>query len=273
LAELPNDTAADHPAAADENLGHETHAPTSNATAPESLPPAIRRAPPNLIPVKLVDGRQPFPVLAMLVLTSTPRAGEGILIDIQGRKAVYKISFVTFNPYDSDAHVTLGCIPDDGNNNTTNSVDQNLKIRMDDVIKWQLTIYDRGQTFSNAIMFAGYAGVFALWSFTRQQLTETSVSIVALLVGISLFVYISWELYTMIIRALAAHRFVKLVNKAPTEFFDLFAKNEKLDQAIVANTSRMWKAVVLVCGLGAYGGGIILLYNVFANLFHLRQWP
>ena len=76
------------------------------ATAPRPLPHAI---PHN--PVRVVDSRSPYAPLAMIWLTTVPRPGDLITIDLAGRRVSYKVAFVNFEPYDNDAQVTLGCSP------------------------------------------------------------------------------------------------------------------------------------------------------------------
>ena len=63
------------------------------ATAPRPLPHAI---PHN--PVRVIDSRSPFAPLAAIWLTTVPRPGDGITIDLSGRRVVYKVDTVIFDP-------------------------------------------------------------------------------------------------------------------------------------------------------------------------------
>ena len=120
---------------------------------------------------------------------------------------------------------------------------------------------------------AGYAGLFGLWTFAKPVLTDKTTDVIGFLLGLSLFIYISWELYSMIVRANGAYKFVELVNKEPSDFFAKFGINEKHNQAMTARFALRWRLVVVSAGLLAYSGGLLLLYNILANLFRLSPWP
>src|SRR5271155_2348828 len=85
--------------------------PPSQEQQPPSASPPPRPHTYPFIPVKVVDGRPPFAPLATLHLTAVPRPGDGIRIDLAGRRIGYKVDFINFEPYDDTAHVTLGCSP------------------------------------------------------------------------------------------------------------------------------------------------------------------
>ena len=73
-----------------------------------------------------------------------------------------------------------------------------FKERMENFVKSQLQLFESAQAYSNAII-AGYAGFFGIWSLTKNNLTKNTVDVVAILIGLSLFIYVSWEIYGMIL--------------------------------------------------------------------------
>ena len=150
--------------------------------------------------VNVVEGRSPFPRLGFLKLAALPRPGDIITLETSTGRHNYRVSFVNFDPY-QEFQITLGCLPSEVEASANAGDTRSLKERMDEVIKWQMQVFERGQAFSNAMVVAGYAGIFGLWTFARPVLTDRTTDVVALLVGTSLFVYISWSLYEMIVRA------------------------------------------------------------------------
>lgn len=222
--------------------------------------------------VRIVDSRPPFPVLALLKLAALPRPGDLILIETSLGRRNYRVQFVNFDPF-LEFQVQLGCLPVEEQTPASETSDASLKERMENVVKWQLQVFERGQMYSNTIVVAGYAGIFGIWSFARPSLTSVTTDLVVLLIGVSLFIYISWTLFEMIVRANATHRFARLISKQPTEVFQLFGENMKTDQIITARMAKLWKPVVASAGFLAFAAGLILLVNVFANLVGWRQWP
>lgn len=61
-------------------------------------------------------------------------------------------------------------------------------------------LYDRAHAYTNAIILAGYAAFFAIWSFTRDMVPDRPELLAALLMTISCAVFVGWELLQMISR-------------------------------------------------------------------------
>ncbi len=140
------------------------------------------------IPVKVVDGRSPFAPLATLTLTAVPRPGDLITIDLAGRRVSYKVEFVNFEPYDTTAHVTLGCSP-----SQPTAVVQSDPAKISEFIQSQEQVFQKLEAYSKTIITLGYAGLFAIWAFVKDYLSLRAALTTALLVGFSLMVYIAWE--------------------------------------------------------------------------------
>lgn len=135
--------------------------------------------------------------------------------------------------------------------------------------------YDRAATYTNLIIFAGYAGTFTLWSFTKDYLPETAAIAIALMVGISLFVFCGWEVYKMIYTSKSLRRktLILLQGLHPAEF-EKAMNNEKV-KAENENIKlyRYWVFIlVLTIPLG-FGGALLMFYNYMANLIGLPYWP
>jgi hypothetical protein len=232
---------------------------------------ATNLPPTNVVRVHLLDARPPCPVLAEYVLVSVPRPGDLIKVMIgNNRFAVYKIEFVNFDPFNK-VQIALGCTVSD---NTGHELDDNkMKERMDAAVKSQIQIFDRAQAYSNAIVVAGYAGIFGVWTFTKGTLTPHATDLIAILIGVSLLLYISWEIYSMVIRAVTANRYFKLISKSPMEYFKLAAEYEADARSVSAHTMVIWKSILFPTIGTAYLGALLLLYNAAARMLGLPQWP
>jgi hypothetical protein len=118
----------------------EKQAPSPPAPAPQPQP-AFR--------FRIIDGRPPFQDLAYLTLPTTPRPGDHINLLISTGKALFRVDFVNFEPA-AEFPVLVGCTP--AGSNVSGLSNNDLRQRMDDVVKWQLQVIERGQTFSNAMV-------------------------------------------------------------------------------------------------------------------------
>jgi hypothetical protein len=185
---------------------------------PTEVPKIEEKVAPNKegrIPVLIVDSRSPFPELALYTLDAIPRRGDLINIAITGKLVGYKVDFVTFNPFNEGHQITLGCSFFSAPTIAAAGEPVDLKERMDQVVKAQIQVFEKAQAYSNALMLGGYAGIFAVWTFSRDVLTPRTTNAAIVLVGVSLILYVSWEIFGVIQRASGAARFLALVDKSP----------------------------------------------------------
>jgi hypothetical protein len=225
----------------------------------------------SYILARVIDARSPFPLLALFKLAALPRQGDLINVQVStGAMVGYRVEFINFNPA-LEYQVTIGCLPPEAVAPSPSADD--LKERMDNVVKSQLQVFERAQAFSNAMILAGYAGIFGLWSLSKDALTRTTIDVVALLVGVSLIIYVTWEIYGMIMRANSGFRFQKLIGKQPAEFFKLAVDYDTEQRKIGARVAVHWRFAVIPSIVLAYIGALILIYNFAANLLGMRLWP
>jgi len=224
------------------------------------------------IPILFVDASQPFPELALYMLDALPRPGDIINIAINGKLVGYTVAFVNFNPFNERTQITVGCSYTAPRNAATTGPLE-LKERMDQAVKSQIQIYEKAQAYSNAMMLVGYAGIFALWTFAKGALTTRTTSAVIVLVGVSLLLYVSWEIYGMIHRATAGAKFLALLDKAPNEFFQILEQQDVENRRLAGRYIIAWRIIIVPTIFTAYVGALMLIYNAVANIFGFTQWP
>ena len=66
------------------------------------------------------------------------------------------------------------------------------KKALDAMVDMQSKILDKAIAYTNLIMIGGYAGIFAIWSATRKDLSPKMNIAVALAAGVSLTVFIAF---------------------------------------------------------------------------------
>lgn len=70
----------------------------------------------------------------------------------------------------------------------------------------------QAQAYTNLIMLAGYAGLFALWQVAKEHLTPLSAYMAGILLIISLAVFIAMEIYGMYLRSKDLFRTARAVD-------------------------------------------------------------
>ncbi len=78
-------------------------------------------------------------------------------------------------------------------------LDDETKRQIDLAVEIQIRIiagaYEKANAYTNLIILAGYAGLFALWQFTKENLSRTQVIVSALLTLTSITIFVLFEIY------------------------------------------------------------------------------
>jgi len=78
-------------------------------------------------------------------------------------------------------------------------LDDETKRQIDLAIEAQIRIisgvYEKANAYTNLITVAGYAGFFALWQLTKENLTRTQSLVSALLMVVSITIFVIFEIY------------------------------------------------------------------------------
>jgi hypothetical protein len=144
------------------------------------------------------------------------------------------------------------------------------------VIDIQSQLFDKAAAYSNLIMVGGYAGAFTIWGNAKAQLPAKANVLIALLLGVSLAVFVFYQVYKM-----AAHvshfRRVRVLLRDGLPLQEFFDKYNKLDQeakkltlqsGVMASVLCFWVCVIpAMIALG------VLFYNFVASLLGLPMWP
>ncbi|MHC9511159.1 hypothetical protein [Kangiella sp. M94] len=125
--------------------------------------------------------------------------------------------------------------------------------------------YEHAKQYSNIIILGGYAGLFALWNFTREYLAAWQALSTGLLILVSLVIYIAFELYSSWLRATQINNQVKELTEAERlgEFPEEYGKAEMLR----ANRFMViWHYYFFGAVAFALGATLILLFSFICHL-------
>jgi len=137
------------------------------------------------------------------------------------------------------------------------------------IVEINSRIHESSALYMNLVMLAGYAGAFAIWSYTREQLPPRASIGVALCLTISLTSFVLFEIYKMVRMSrsiiefrdllgqnLSARDFLAKANKIEAERHTTFRK-------VLLNAWRFSFLLSVLTGLSAV---VILTYNFLSIL-------
>jgi len=131
--------------------------------------------------------------------------------------------------------------------------------RIDTVIRIQSALFDKAQAYSRIIIGLGYAGFFAAWAGTRSHISADEVVLSALLMTISLFFYIAYEVYQMIFHATHL-KDLSRVAEAPVGELD--CRHEEYQRKIARKNRdliKVWYVALFLTIMPGVAGAITLI--------------
>ena len=125
--------------------------------------------------------------------------------------------------------------------------------------------YEHAKQYSNIIILGGYAGLFAIWNFTKDTISDRQVWSVGLLVLISLLIYIIFELYGSWLRTTQVNNQMKelLIAEQLNKFPEEYGKSEL---SRVSKFMSVWPYFFFGAVAFALSAAFILIYSFIAAL-------
>jgi len=135
------------------------------------------------------------------------------------------------------------------------------------LMRFQAEQFSSAKAFLNVVMIAGYAGFFAIWSFTKDFLTERESISAALMLTFSATLFVSFETFQMFFLTRTTHGFARsLQGSTPLEIIaklQKFGQTQKIRAAVLASS---WTIIVPIIYVTALIGVCILGYAFVERL-------
>lgn len=137
----------------------------------------------------------------------------------------------------------------------------------EELLKFYSSIYDKASSFTTIIFSIGYAGFFTIWNSAKEQLPPSVRLLSAILVLISLFIFLAWEIYVMQQRNSDNKAMVAMLENNPENIFKtleeykLVAAGRKMKLLKYGEYSS-WFTVY-----PGFAGGLIMLGALISQLF------
>jgi FtsH-binding integral membrane protein len=151
------------------------------------------------------------------------------------------------------------------------------KATTDILVQLVSSLFDRAAAYTTLITAGGYAGAFSIWAFTSEHLSRTATALVALLLGLSLLIFVAYEIYKMIVGAAALLPMARLLNppKPPDEFLREFQDFETARKRKGASAIQIavWIVALVLSVMLGLSAMAVLFYNMLAIILGWPLWP
>ena len=125
--------------------------------------------------------------------------------------------------------------------------------------------YEKAAAYTNLVIVAGYAGMFALWQFTKDHLSRDQTIGVAILLLVSIAIFVLYEMYKAYFtnRQLRDYAAVFQDPKNTASADTLISTLKALDvekRRITIRAYSIWILAFLTTSLTGFGAALILAY-------------
>lgn len=123
------------------------------------------------------------------------------------------------------------------------------------------------ESYAKVIVGLGYAALLAIWSATKQALSERSLILSGMLILISILVYVFWEVGQNFFLTLQSSKWNSSVQKEGLKVaISRAAEREKRYNPWL---TRFWLAAFVISAVSGFGAAGILVYAFCLRLFKL----
>ncbi len=150
------------------------------------------------------------------------------------------------------------------------------------LVALQSQLFDKAANYNNIVLTFGYAGFFAIWTFVKDAMHPWDMQLIAMLLGISLLVFISW---TLKVALWNVKNNLKLSKVYQDEYEDLEQKLDAIlrqEQEIAKRAiklQRLWGIAFTVSATSGFAAGLSLLFILASGVFDfnftlhsVKQW-
>lgn len=157
----------------------------------------------------------------------------------------------------------------DSKKNISEPLDDEEKRQVELVVETHVKIltaaYDKAMAYTNLVIVAGYASLFGLWHLTKEQLSRNQILSAALLLLVSIIIFVLFEVYKAYYTSTALLGYSQIVNSPENQdsLGKLVSEIERYklaDQRRGIRFGKSWLVVFIVTTLTGLGAALILLY-------------
>lgn len=131
------------------------------------------------------------------------------------------------------------------------------------IVSLQSKSFDEAARYNNLIITFGYAGFFAIWGFTKDDLTVWEEKFIAVMIGTSLLIYISWTFLSTFLNSYLIREVVASLGSPAETLEERLNSLAEVERKVEHKRILMFRfyPIVFVCSsiIGLLGGALLLL--------------
>lgn len=125
--------------------------------------------------------------------------------------------------------------------------------------------YSQAKSYTNIVLAAGYAGLFALWSTFGEEFGDSVKLVSGLLIAFSLAIFLAWELVGMIVRHRMLIGMTRVLSSG--EHFEGLLENQRVrERNTQVAVLRIWPYFLWPTVLSGFGAFFLLLWSFSKKL-------
>lgn len=138
---------------------------------------------------------------------------------------------------------------------------------LDRLVEMQKQAYDTGTTYAKALVGLGFAGFLTIWTTTHDLLGPRQKALAALLLSLSLFVYIAFEVSQMIYLGALRVSFARQIASG-RDLATVLPEHEDKIKKYESKWVLAWYLSLVLTVIPGFTGGGILIYAFLWRVFH-----
>ena len=141
--------------------------------------------------------------------------------------------------------------------------DKEIDDLIDRLVKINAASFEAASKYTVLIMAAGYAGLLSLISSIKDKSSPKIIAWSVIFVGISLVIFVLWEIYKMVTTADFNARLSRVIHSPRHEFSELYNTQVRYENEVKVSLAKLWPWVIcstLGTGLVAF---VLLMWASF----------
>ncbi len=131
--------------------------------------------------------------------------------------------------------------------------------------------FNSASNYANAVMFVGYAGIFAIWGMTKDNIDHVLSGFVGILLIISIASFVTFEIYKMIKIMRPQIEFVQKVHRdnSPDNVISALDILKRKEKIVHQSMMQVWFLCFLVSVCTGYFSGFLLFCALLQTLINV----
>lgn len=136
------------------------------------------------------------------------------------------------------------------------------------IIDSQSVMFDKAAAYNNIVTTLGYAGFFAVWQTIRSEMKPWDNTLIAILLGVSLLLFVGWNILTMVVNSKRSIKIGRALSSSedPDVLLIRYRQAEADANVITLRYYANWQWIFMLALFTGFLAGLLLLSLLFGSL-------